>query len=151
MSTRRLPVRPNLDQLHRQAKDFLHAIHTGDPNAIAELKEHHPESIDPSATKLAAAQLALARSYDASSWTRLIQAVQLADAIWRDDLETVRDLIERNPALIREHVLVRTDSNWGPLREYRDVTPVGWGEQYHAKIFVSRESLRMIEAQGGGR
>jgi hypothetical protein len=39
----------------------------------------------------------------------------------------------------------------GPLREYRDVTPVGWGEQYHAKIFVSRESLRLIEARGGGR
>jgi hypothetical protein len=39
----------------------------------------------------------------------------------------------------------------GPLREYRDVTPLGWGEQYHAKIFVSRESLRLIEARGGGR
>src|SRR5262249_50700471 len=34
----------------------------------------------------------------------------------------------------------------GPLREYRDVTPHGWGEQYHAKIFVSRESLRLVEA-----
>ena len=118
MSTRRLPVRPNLDQLHRQAKEFFHALHAGDPNAIAELKEHHPESIDPSATKLADAQLVLARSYDASSWTRLIQAVQLADAIWRDDLETVRDLIQRNPALIRENVLVRTDSNWGPPMSY---------------------------------
>jgi hypothetical protein len=39
----------------------------------------------------------------------------------------------------------------GPLREYRDVTPLSWGEQYHAKIFVSRESLRLIEARGGGR
>ena len=39
----------------------------------------------------------------------------------------------------------------GPLRDYRDVTPLGWGEQYHAKIFVSRESLRLIEARGGRR
>jgi hypothetical protein len=39
----------------------------------------------------------------------------------------------------------------GPMREYRDVTPLSWGEQYHAKIFVSRESLRLIEARGGGR
>jgi hypothetical protein len=39
----------------------------------------------------------------------------------------------------------------GSLREYRDVTPLGWGEQYHAKIFVSRESFRLIEARGGGR
>jgi hypothetical protein len=39
----------------------------------------------------------------------------------------------------------------GPLREYRNVTPLGWGEQYHAKIFVSRESMRLIEARGGNR
>jgi hypothetical protein len=35
----------------------------------------------------------------------------------------------------------------GPLRDYRNVTPIAWGEQYHAKIFVSRESLRLIEAK----
>jgi len=39
----------------------------------------------------------------------------------------------------------------GPLREYRDVTPIGWGEQFYDKIFVSRESLRLVEARGGGR
>jgi len=39
----------------------------------------------------------------------------------------------------------------GPLREYRDVTPLSWGEQFEHKIFVSRESLRLIEANGGAR
>jgi hypothetical protein len=39
----------------------------------------------------------------------------------------------------------------GPLREYSDVTPLGWGDQFHARIFVSRESLRLIEARGGRR
>jgi ankyrin repeat protein len=39
----------------------------------------------------------------------------------------------------------------GPLREYRDVTPLAWGERYDARIFVSRESMRMIEERGGGR
>ena len=63
MPVRRLPVRPDLEQLHRQAKELLRAIHAGDANAIAELREHHPESIDPSAAKLADAQLVLARSY----------------------------------------------------------------------------------------
>ena len=118
MSIRRLPVRPNLDQLHRQAKELLRAIHAGDANAIAELREHHPESIDPSAAKLADAQLVLARSYQASSWTRVVHAVRLADAIWRDDLDTVRELITNNPALIHEEVLIRTDSNWGPPMTY---------------------------------
>ena len=103
MSVRRLPVRPHLEQLHRQAKELLREIHAGDANAKA---------------KLADAQLALARSYGASSWTRLVHAVQLADAIWRDDLEKVRELVTRNPALIKEDVLIRTDSNWGPPMTY---------------------------------
>ena len=103
MSVRRLPVRPHLEQLHRQAKELLREIHAGDANAKA---------------KLADAQLALARSYGASTWTRLVHAVQLADAIWRDDLEKVRELVTRNPALIKEDVLIRTDSNWGPPMTY---------------------------------
>jgi hypothetical protein len=103
MPARRLPVRPDLDQLHRQAKELLRDIHAGDGH----------EKV-----KLANAQLALARSYGASSWTRLVHAVQLADAIWRDDLEKVRELVTRNPALIKEDVLIRTDSNWGPPMTY---------------------------------
>lgn len=118
MPVRRLPVRPDLDQLHRQAKELLRAVYAGDADAIAELRERHPESIDPSAAKLADAQLALARSYQASSWTRLVHAVRLADAIWDDDLDAVRELITQNNALIREHVLIRTDSHWGPPMTY---------------------------------
>ena len=118
MPVRRLPVRPDLDQLHRQARELLRAIHAGDANAIAELNEHHPESIEPAAAKLADAQFVMARSYEASSWTRLVEAVRLANAIWQDDLDVVRELITRNPALIREHVLVFAGSNWGPPMSY---------------------------------
>lgn len=118
MPSRRLPVRPDQEQLHRQAKELLRAIHAGDANAIAELREHHPESIDPSGATLADVHLVLARTYGASSWTRLVQAVRLAEAIWRDDIEAVRELITQNKALIREHVLIRTDSNWGPPMTY---------------------------------
>jgi hypothetical protein len=102
MPVHRLPVRPDLDQLHRQAKELLRAIH----------------AVGNETAKLADAQLALARDYGASSWTRLVQAVQLADAIWRDDIEKVRDLVTRNPALLQEDVLIRTDSNWGPPMTY---------------------------------
>ena len=118
MPSRRLPVKPDLDQLHRQAKELLRAIQAGDPSAIGELREHHPEPMEASATKLADAQLVLARSYRTSSWTRLVQAVQLADAIWRDDIESVRTLVTRNAALIHEQVLLRSDSNWGPPMTY---------------------------------
>jgi hypothetical protein len=30
------------------------------------------------------------------------------------------------------------------------VTPLGWGERFDAKIFVSKETLRLIAARGGG-
>jgi hypothetical protein len=113
-----LPVRPDLDQLHRQAKDLLRGIHAGDATATAELRELHPEPIDPTTAKLADAQLTLARSYQAPTWARLVHAVQLANAIWRDDAEMVRTLVTRNPALLREHVLIRTDSDWGPPMTY---------------------------------
>src|SRR5215471_19556285 len=118
MTIRRLPVRPNLEQLQRQAKELLRDIRAGDTKAIAELLEHHPGSTDPSAVKLAHAQFVLARSYSASSWNRLVHAVRLAEAIWHDDPDAVRALITRNPLLIHEHVLIRTDSGWGPPMTY---------------------------------
>ena len=118
MPVRRLPVRPDLEQLQRQARELLRAIHAGDANAIAELRERHPKAIDPPAAKLADAQLVLARSYEAPSWTRLVHAVRLADAIWRDDADTVRALIAGNAALLHEYVLIRSDSNWGPPMTY---------------------------------
>jgi hypothetical protein len=111
-------VRPDLEQVRRQAKELLRAIRRGDEEAAAELREYHPAPPAPADAQLADAQLALARSYEASSWTRLVQAVQLADAIWRDDIDAVRDLVTRNRKLIHEHVLVRTDSNWGPPMTY---------------------------------
>ncbi len=118
MAVRRLPVRPDLDQLKHQAKNLLRAIHAGDPAAAAELRELHPDPIDPLTAKLADAQLVLARSYQASGWTRLVRAVELVRAIWDDDVEAVRGLVQRNPSLIHEEVLLRPDSNWGRPMTY---------------------------------
>jgi hypothetical protein len=71
MPARRLPVRPDLDHLRHQAKDLLRAIHRGEPEALHDLQEFHPKPPEPAEAKLADAQLALARSYDAASWPRL--------------------------------------------------------------------------------
>ena len=125
LSTRRLPVRPNLDQLKHQAKELLSDIRRGDPAAIEEFNAYYPRPtpvdkggrssgrvavreervppLDAGETpavpvnagkvaamlvniKLADAQLALARSYEAPSWPRLVQCCKLIDAIWRDDV-----------------------------------------------------------------
>jgi hypothetical protein len=117
MNERRLPVRPDLDQLKNQAKDLLREIRAGDPSAIAEFEANHPEKIGPADAKLADAQLALARAYQAPSWPRLVRACQMVEAIWNDDLEGVRDLITKYPKMLHESVLIR-DSNWGAPMSY---------------------------------
>jgi len=138
MSDRKLPVRPNLDQLKHQAKDLLREVRSCDPSALAEFKKFHPKAEqmirpllhpndadkmsanrtpDASAPRLADAQLVLARSYGAPNWPRLVQACKLIDAIWRDDVDEVRELVLRHPNLIHEPATIRK-SNWGPPLSY---------------------------------
>lgn len=116
-SDRRLPVRPDLKQLKRQAKELLRGIRLGEPDALDELREFHPNAPTPAEATLADAQLALARSYQAASWPRLVQACDLIDAIWKDDVETVRGIIEQNPKLLHENAGIR-NNNWGPPLSY---------------------------------
>src|ERR1044072_653623 len=117
LDDRKLPVRPNLEQLKHQAKDLLRAIRSGDAAAIEEFNHFHPSPPAPGEAKLADAQFALARSYQAPSWTRLVQACQLVDAIWRDDIRAVRELVTQHPNLLHEHATIR-NSNWGPPMSY---------------------------------
>ena len=35
------------------------------------------------------------------------------------------------------------------LHEYRDVTPLSWGERFHDQDFVSKPAMRLIAACGG--
>lgn len=115
---RHIPVRPDLDQLKNQAKDFLKAIRAGDLSAIDEFTQNHPGNIAPENTKLADAQLALARSYGVRSWPRLVNACNLIDAIWRDDVAAVRELVSKHPNLIHENARATEKSNWGPPMSY---------------------------------
>ncbi len=117
-STRHFPVRPNLDQLKHQAKDLLRRVRNGDAEALAEVNSFRPHNPQQqTGIRLADAQFALARSYGASSWPRLVQSCKLIDAIWRDDIDAVRDLVTKHPNLIHENAGIR-NSNWGPPLSY---------------------------------
>jgi hypothetical protein len=118
MSDLHIPVRPDLEQLRHQAKDFLRDIQNGDAEAIAKFSEYHPEQIDPKDAKLADAQLVLARRYGVVSWPRLKQACEMIDAICRDDIEAVRELVTKHPNLIHEEANGKASSNWGPPMSY---------------------------------
>jgi hypothetical protein len=117
MPDRHLPVRPDLDQLRHQAKDFLRALRRGDAAAVGEFRRNHPDAPVASAAKLADAQLALARSYGLPSWPRLVLACRMTEAICRDDVATVRELVVRHPALLHEDAR-GVKGNWGPPMSY---------------------------------
>ena len=92
---RQLPVRPNLAQLQREAEELQRS-----QNITA-----------------SEAQLALAQTYGASSWERVVQSCNLIDAIWRDELEAVRTLVTNHPNLLHENAGIR-NNNWGPPLSY---------------------------------
>lgn len=115
---RHLPVRPDLDQLKHQAKDLLRAVHTGSGDAIEEFNASHPNPPDPAEAKLADAQFALARAYGNKSWPRLVLACGLIDAIWRDDVLAIREMIGKHPYLLHENARGTLKCNWGPPMSY---------------------------------
>ena len=115
---RRLPERPSLEQLRKQAKEHLDTLRTADPSV-----------------NLATAQHALAREYGFESWPKLVHHVEsiqppnrmlqpaelksdqkllwspgrgtevwaLIQACTSGDLETVRALVAKDPSLARAH------------------------------------------------
>ena len=117
MPARHFPVRPDLTQLRHQAKDLLKAIRRGDADALDDLARFHPEPPAPNDARLADAQLALARSYGAPSWPRLVRSCEIIDAIWRDDVDAVRALVAKHPQLLHENAGIR-NGNWGPPLSY---------------------------------
>jgi hypothetical protein len=117
MSSRHFPVLPNLEQLKHQAKDLLRAIRRGDSDALADLLEFRAKPLEPASVLLADAQFVLARSYGLASWPRLVTACRITDAIWRGDVEAVREMVLRDPALLVEDAR-GVNGNWGPPMSY---------------------------------
>jgi hypothetical protein len=68
----RLPARPSLEQLQKQAKELLRAHRGGDGSARARIPAAHPT--------LADAQFTLAREYGFEDWAALKRHVQSLDA-----------------------------------------------------------------------
>ncbi|HET9479471.1 MAG TPA: hypothetical protein VFO72_09005 [Pyrinomonadaceae bacterium] len=72
-STSRLPNRPSLDQLRKQAKELLRQLRSGDPSAAERLRKHKANVSDPI---LADSQFVLAREHGFESWPRLVHYIQ---------------------------------------------------------------------------
>jgi ankyrin repeat protein len=72
----RLPARPSLSSLRKQAKSLLTDFRENDPETLAEIREHHPKP-DRFST-LRDAQLVVARQYGFAGWSELRDAVTTA-------------------------------------------------------------------------
>ena len=79
-----LPVRPNLEQYRKQAKDLLKNVVAAVPVAVTRIRTHHPRLQDlPAADiqrmpfKLADAQLVIAREHGFASWQKFSKQVLL--------------------------------------------------------------------------
>lgn len=135
MPTRRLPQRPNVAHLQRQAADLLDGQRERVPQVLQRLREFHPKlrnmsdaQIASSHLKLSDVYLAIAREYGFPSWPKLRAFVErgntvdvdvpahqrIADADFRravdlldsGDAPALREHLTRNPSLVRQHVML---------------------------------------------
>ena len=67
------------------------------------------------------------------------------------NVEAMKVLLDRGAdvnarASIRKQLTFHDDTS---LHEYRDVTPLSWGQRFHAREFVSEAAMRVIADRGG--
>jgi ankyrin repeat protein len=103
-SSRKLPERPNLDHLKKQAKRLLAAYLQGHADAVAEVAQFE-RNADAAHFTLVDAQRVLARTYGFASWKKLKEYL-ITGAITRGDSENLRALIA--DASIPQAVLAET-------------------------------------------
>src|SRR5215831_3049731 len=122
MTTSKLPARPSLDSLRKQAKKLARDIVAGDAGAIARARAQLPEAELPLSQR--DAQLVLAREYGFPGWKDLLKEVNLrlgrglewavseARRIIHDnDVDGLRGLLSEYPGLLSW----RTDEDGGGL------------------------------------
>jgi hypothetical protein len=111
MTTSKLPARPSIESLRKQAKKLARSINAGDADAIARARAQLPRTELPLSQR--DAQLVLAREYGFAGWKDLLKevnqrlgrglewAVSEARRIIHDnDTEGLRKLLAEYPALL---------------------------------------------------
>ncbi len=119
MAKRRLPSRPDVDHLRREAKALFASYRDGQPAAIQDFQSYHPACPEPATAKLSDAQLVLSRSYRFPSWPRLKTAAELCRAIDDNDVDTLEQVVRDHPSVLKEGTRgLDTCATWGPPLTY---------------------------------
>jgi len=122
MTASKLPARPSLESLRKQAKKLARGIAAGDADAISRARAQLPQAKLPLSQR--DAQLVLAREYGFPGWEDLVKEVkqrlgrgiewavsQARRSIHDNDIEDLRVLLAEYPALLSW----RADENDGGL------------------------------------
>jgi ankyrin repeat protein len=75
MPEKELPVRPNLEQYKKQAKELARACRNNDADALRRLSAHHPHPAE-GRVALTDAQLVLAREHGFESWAKFAAEIE---------------------------------------------------------------------------
>jgi ankyrin repeat protein len=113
MPARDLPARPNLDQYRKQAKDFLKACKSGEPDAIRRLRQ-----FSKSAAKitLADAQFVIAREHGFESWSKFSRHIETLRVT-----RSVESLTDPVAAFIEAACVPRTTSHSSGTLEQAEI------------------------------
>ena len=124
MTTSKLPARPSLESLRKQAKKLARDIAAGDAGAIARARAELPKAELPLSQR--DAQLVLAREYGFPGWQDLVKEVKLrlgrglewavSEArrrIHDNDVEGLRQLLADYPALLSWNGDENTEADGG--------------------------------------
>src|SRR5262245_7224971 len=114
-STSRLPARPSLEQLRKQAKELLRDFRAGAGAAVERLSAVIPRLADPAQSDgvtLADVQFVLAREYGFESWAKLAYHVESINP---------SDRLRRYESLVKDIVLVCRSDDLEALQRITDI------------------------------
>jgi ankyrin repeat protein len=135
MPERVLPVRPNLEQYKKQAKDLARDCGLGVTGALARLHKHHPrfsEAREELRVALTDAQLVIAREHGFESWPKFAAHITTAN------LErSVASLDDPVAAFIRAACVPRNDSHVSGTLEEAELILARYPHLARASIYIA--------------
>jgi len=138
-----LPSRPNLEQLKTQAKELHKQLLAGDSEAVARVREFHPDfarsSGDGNAKsfRLHDAQLVIAREYGFASWPKLKEHVESVLVETGEPLELLKKAFHANDAPLMRKLLERFPEFKAAINE-----PIG---PFDSPAIISVSSREMLD------
>jgi hypothetical protein len=157
--TSRLPARPSLEQLRKQAKELLRDFHAGVDASVQRFRAIEPRFGDPDSSQkvtLAHAQFILAREYGFESWGKLAHHVQTTTSPALCEYERVaKELAEAytsgDSTAVREiNSTYATSYVWDWERTRMQERLPTWFASASRTMDVARADARRLVAQQSG-